>query len=90
MKLIMSLVSLLLSPIDALIDKFLPDLSKMLDMVNGFFNYIGDFISWAVSWTGLNTTVLSIVVGYFTFILTVPLLVSTIKLALSWYDKLKL
>lgn len=90
MKLVISLVSLLLAPIDALIEQFLPDVGNMLDLVNNFFNYISNFISWAISWTALNDTTRGIIVAYFTFILTVPLLISTIKLALKWYDKLKL
>lgn len=89
MKLIIGLVGVLLAPIDLLIEQFIPDLSSALDMFNGMLNYIGDYFIWAVSWTGLNSTVRGIIVAYFTFILTVPLLVSSIKLALKWYDKLK-
>lgn len=89
MSLIIGLVSLLLKPIDLLIDQFLPDLSNALDMFNSFISYVSSYMTWAVSWTGLNSTVRGLIVAYFTFILTVPLLVSTIKLALKWYDKLK-
>lgn len=87
--LVISLVGTLLSPIDMVIEKFLPDVANALAMVNGFFDYIMDYVDWAVSWTFLNKEVLSIVVGYYTFKLTVPYLVSTVKLAIKWYDKIK-
>ena len=89
-KLIMSLVNLLLLPIDTLIEQFLPDVAKIIDYVSSFFEYIGDFIPFVISYTGLNQFVLSSIVSIITFILTVPLMVHVIKLALAWYNKLKL
>lgn len=89
-KLIMSLVNLLLLPIDALIEQFLPNVSEALSYVGGFFDYIGDFIPFVISYTGLSPVVLNAIVSITTFILTVPIMVHAIKLALSWYNKLKL
>lgn len=89
MNLIIGLVSVILAPIDLLIEQFLPDVSTMMNMFTGMLNYVGDLFVWAISWLGFNATVRGFVVLYYTFILTVPLLVSTIKLALKWYDKLK-
>ncbi|MDE6141251.1 MAG: hypothetical protein K2G03_01470 [Bacilli bacterium] len=88
--LVIGLVNVLLTPIDLLIDKFLPDLGNALDMFNAFIDYILDYVSWAVGWTFLNGEVISLVVAYFTFKYTVPPLVSTIKLAIKWFEKLKL
>ncbi len=89
MNMIIGLVGVLLKPIDLLIEQFLPDLGNAMNMFSGMLNYIGDFLVWAVSWLGLNFTVRGLIVAYYTFVLTVPLLVATIKLALKWYDKLK-
>lgn len=89
-KLIMSLVNLLLLPIDTLIANFLPEVSQVLGYINDFFDLIGDFIPFVISYTGLNEFVLSSIITIVTFILTVPLMVHTIKLALAWYNKLKL
>ncbi len=89
MNMIIGLVSVLLKPIDLLIEQFLPDLGNAMNMFSSMLNYIGDFLVWAVSWLGLNATVRGLIVAYYTFVLTVPLLVATIKLALKWYDKLK-
>lgn len=88
-KLIVGLVELILSPIDALILSALPDLSNALTAVGNFFNLIAQGIGWAVSALGLSNETLSLIVMFFTFKLTAPMLFYMIKLALSWYNKLK-
>lgn len=90
MSLVISLVNLILAPIDLVIEKSLPSLSTAFDYVSGFFDYIGGVVPWTISYLGIDETVLSITVDLFVFILTVPLVVSTIKLAIKWYDKLKI
>ena len=88
-KLIISLVSLLLTPIDNLILTLLPDLSNALTAVGNFLNLIGTSIGWAISVTGLSNETLSLIVAYFTFKLTAPMMFYLVKLALSWYNRLK-
>lgn len=87
--LIINLVSVLLTPIDNLILTVLPDLSNALTYIGNFLNIVGQSIGWAISLTGLSSTAISLIVMYYTFKLTAPVLFSTIKLALKWYDKLK-
>lgn len=89
-KLVISLVSVLLYPIDALIDSVLPSLSNMISAVGTFLATCTQSIGWVLSCIGINGTIISLIVVYYTFKLTAPLLVYTIKLAIKWYDKLKL
>lgn len=89
MSLIISLVQILLYPIDTLIGTLLPSLTNALNGVSALFNYIGTAIGWVVSLTGLSSETISLIIAYYGFILTAPLLFYLIKLALSWYDKLK-
>lgn len=89
-KLIISLVNILLLPIDTLISTTMPSIADGLKMVSNLFNYIASIVPWAISWFGFNATVMGLFVGYMTFELTTPLIVSTIKLALKWYNKLKI
>lgn len=89
MKLIMTLVNVLLLPIDALISTVLPDLSNALDSVASFLNMCTQSIGWVISLVGLSPNVISLIVLYFGFSLTAPMLFYLIKLALAWYDKLK-
>jgi len=88
-KLIISLVSVLLTPIDLLIESLLPDLSGALTAVGNFFSLISQSIGWCISITGLSNETLSLIVLYFTFKLTAPMGFYMIKLALSWYNRLK-
>lgn len=88
-KLVLALVNLILLPIDSLISNYLPSVSNALDSIAGFFSWAANLIPWGISWFGLSSTTISLFVGYLTFELTVPLLIHTIKLALQWYDKLK-
>lgn len=89
-KLIVGLVSVILTPIDNLISTALPDLSNVLDSVGAFLNLATQSIGWVISLTGISSSVISIIVLYYGFKLTAPMLFYMIKLALSWYNKLKL
>ena len=87
--LVLGLVDVILSPIDSLISQFLPGISDVLNYIGQFFNYILQFIPWLCSWLHLPSWLISFVIAYYVFKLTVPLLVHTVKLALSWYNRLK-
>ena len=87
--LIISLVNLILTPIDNLITSALPDLSNALTAVGGFISLCTQSIGWVISLSGLSSSCISLIVVYFTFKLTAPLLFYFIKLALSWYNRLK-
>lgn len=88
-KLIIGLVSIILAPIDLLITNALPSLDNAITGVANFFTYIGSSIGWVISLTGLSSDTLSLIFLYFSFKLTAPILFYMIKLALSWYNKLK-
>lgn len=88
-KMIISLVSIILAPIDALIEQFLPGLDTALSYIANFFDYIGGVVPWVISYLGINEIVLNAIIDIIVFILTVPLMVHTIKLAVAWYNKLK-
>lgn len=87
--LIITLVNVIMYPIDALILSVLPDLSNALTSIGNFFNLISNGLGWAISASGLSSETLSLIVVYFTFKLTAPMLFYMIKLALTWYNRLK-
>ena len=89
MSLIIGLVSTILKPIDLIIVAVLPDLSGALTAVANLFNFASQYVGFAVSAIGLSNETLSLIVLYYTFKLTAPLMVSTVKTAIKWYDKLK-
>lgn len=88
-KIIISLVSLLLTPIDNLIAQFLPGLDDAFTMIGNLVQQICNVVPWVMSWMGVSSVVVSLLVSYLTFKMSVPIVVHTIKLALKWYDKLK-
>lgn len=88
-KLIISLVNVILSPIDTLINNALPDVASGINAFNSLINYVINFMAYVVDASGLSSTAINLIILYFTFTLTLPLSVYTIKLAMKWYDKLK-
>lgn len=89
MSLIISLVSVILAPIDAIITTALPSLDSALTAVGSMFKVASNYIGFAVSMTGLSNETLSLIVLFFTFKLTVPIMISSVKTAIKWYDKIK-
>lgn len=87
--LITGLINLLLSPIDLIISSSLPGLNSALNSVGAFLSVCMRSIGWVLSVFGLSSECLSLIVTFFVFKLTVPITISTIKLAIRWYDKLK-
>lgn len=86
--LVVSLVGVLLAPIDALITNALPGLSSAISAVGSFLQTCTSAIGWVLSCFGLSSSCLSLIVIYFTFKLTVPILIYTFKLAVKWYHML--
>lgn len=90
MGLIIKLVSVLLAPINLLIQQFLPqEITNGLNSIAGLFTTISNGIGWVISASGIPATAIAIIVATMIFKLTVPILVYVTKLALNWYDKLK-
>ena len=89
-KLIVSLVSVLLTPIDNVISSALPDLSSAFTAIGNFLSLCTSSIGWVISLTGIPPQAISLIIMYFTFKLTIPIAFYFIKLALSWYNRLKL
>lgn len=90
MTLVIALVNIILSPIDLLIGQYLPGLSEAFSTINQFFETIGDIVPFCLSYFGIKPAVLSICVDLLVFIYTMPYLVHAIKLAIKWYNSLKL
>lgn len=88
--LILDLVNVLLVPIDTIIDNVLPNLSGAINAVGSLLSIITRSIGWGISALGIPSSAISLLIAFYTFKLTAPLLFSTIKLALKWYNNLKL
>lgn len=89
-KVIISLTSLLVAPLDNLIQTFLPDLGNAINSVGQFFNFALNTLGFCVSMLGLSSLAINLIILYFTFKLTAPLAVYTFKVAIKWYNALKI
>lgn len=89
-KLIMSLVGVLTAPIDLIIKNALPDLSNALSSFGSLLDIITGSIGWVIDFTGISNTAISLIITYYTFKLTTPILFNSIKSAIKWYKTLKL
>lgn len=90
MKLMINLVSLLLSPIDNLLTQFFPDISNLLSYIGSYFQLAGRYIGWVIDASFISQEVISILIAFYTFKLTFWIGLWGIKTAIKWYDKLKL
>lgn len=87
--LILTFISLLLRPIDLIISNLFPDLSNLLTLIGSLLTIISDSIGWVISFTGLSSTAINLIVIYYTFAITSSISAYFIKLAIKWYHYLK-
>lgn len=90
LKLVIGLVNVILKPIDLAITAALPDLANAFTLINNFFDKIGAYLSWVLSYIGVYPATISMAVDLLYFAFVVPFTFNTIKLAIKWYNVLKL
>lgn len=86
---VITIVGLVLYPINALIVQYLPSLNTALTAINSFLGIISNTLAYSVSLSMLSQTALSLIVIYYSFVLIFPMSVWFIKLIVKWYNKLK-
>lgn len=87
--LIMVLVKFITIPIDLIISNTVPSISTALTSFGEMLAIISKSMGWCISLLGISTSALSLIVLYYTFKLTAPILFSSIKSAIKWYKSLK-
>lgn len=90
LNLIQVLVTIVLLPLDTLISSALPSFNDVLGLVQDFITTIVGFIPWILSWFNFPMVILTYISLYFVFKLSMSITTHGIKLALAWWDKLKL
>lgn len=85
------LTNILLSPINAIILTFIPAnvINQGVERVSYFWSVLTDDVNWIISFFGLDSTTLLILKYIWVYILSAPLLIGGIKLAVSWFRTLK-
>lgn len=85
-----SLITLVLSPIDRFIDSNIPSLSSIINNIGATFTFLTNVMGWVVDSFCLPTYAITFLILTFTFRINLRIGVYAVKLALNWWDKLKL
>lgn len=89
-KLLIGLVSVIFSPIDNYIMSNIPALANVLTSINGLFNYATTYIGYIKDMLLLENYTIDLLIAYATFYLSAPLVFNAIKVAVKWYNSLKI
>lgn len=87
---VISIMNLVLGIFDPIIEQTLPELDSGLVAISQMFEIVNNGVAFVLDISGLSDTAISLIIGYFVFVLTVPLTFSSVKLALKWYNSLKI
>lgn len=87
--LITQFIGLLLTPINNLINQYIPGFSSALNGLANVLNIASQFVGWILDSLLLNSETISFIVAVWVFKLSFPYLVSLIKLVVQWYNNLK-
>lgn len=79
-----TIVSIILLPFSVLIELFLPDFSSAMGQVQALFNYMGQYMGWAINAAGIPVVVVAMITGYFTFAISLTIAAWLVKLFLKW------
>lgn len=82
---ISSMMHFVMMPINLIIQNVLPDVQSALNAMNGYLNKVGEFLSFGLSYFGFYTELIDVSVLIIGAIMTIPLLVHSLKLILRWY-----
>lgn len=83
------LLTAILTPLNLIINQFMPGVADIISQINGFFTAITNGVLWVKSWLPFTSAFYTILVSVLTFSIMVPLLTHSIKVIVAWYNKLK-
>lgn len=89
LNLVVTLVNILLYPIDALISSMIPSLDYAFTVVNDFISKLIKYVGFVISYTGLTATTINVIISLAVFIYSAPILVHGIKLSVKWFKVLR-
>lgn len=88
MTVVISLVNILLLPFSILIKSLLPDLDAALGQISAFFDYVGTYMSWVLNALAVPSVVITLLLGYWTFVITATTGAWAFKLIIKWKQAL--
>lgn len=89
LNLVMFLINILLAPIDQIIAYYIPTLDDAFSLINSYIDKLIEYSGFVVSYSGLTTTTINIIIVLLVFYYTVPLMIHGIKLSIKWFKTLR-
>lgn len=80
----MFIVNLFLLPISLMIKNVIPTFDSALDQLQHVFNYAITYVGWFISAFAIPPVLLTMILGYYTFVVTTRLTLWGAKLMLKW------
>lgn len=83
------IITFIFTPIDSMLDTYLPSINSGLGYISSFFNHINGYIQFVVGWLSLPTYALNLISAWIVYILVVRPLVYGVKIIIKWIKTLK-
>lgn len=80
--------NILVIPILNIIDQYMPNIGNTLTYVGNFFTHIGQYNTFILSYTGLNDTIIIILVAMLVAIIMIPINTHILKMVAKWWETL--
>lgn len=90
LSLVTSLLTIFLTPINSIIEKYLPEFSSFLETVANFFTTFSSKIGWILDSLFISSETISLLISILIIRITIPYLLSAVKLVVKWWRSIKL
>lgn len=84
-----AILSVILSPLDLLLESVIPIYSSMSTYVANFFNYFEDIFYFVIGWLNIPPVAIDLILGYIAFRVAIFFGTMAFKLFVRWYNALK-
>lgn len=82
------IINLVLTPINVIIAQNIPGVLEFYDNLESFLLTIKNVMNWVVSFSGLSSQAIDLLVSYFIFITIANISARPIRLFVSWWDSI--
>lgn len=80
-----TIFNIILWPFNQIIEAFMPDFTNAVNQLTVVFDYAGTYLGWILNAAAIPSTVLSLVVAYWVFVLSTKVAVWIPKTVLKWW-----
>lgn len=86
---LLGLIRIIMLPIDFIINQFIPNFSQLTTNIISFFETVTTYLGWAINAIPLNSIALALIVAFWTFKLSAPVIAWLLKLTFKWWRAVK-